>query len=81
MIGHLQSNKVKDAVKTFDMIQSVDSLKLIDALQKEAQKQDKKLAILLQANFSNEAQKYGFSLTEMHQAILHTKAQPNLDLQ
>ncbi len=58
-IGHLQTNKVKDAVKIFDMIQSVDSLRLAQELEKHSQKLGRPLDILIQVNCSGEKQKFG----------------------
>lgn len=59
LIGHLQSNKAKFAVPLFDMIQSVDSLKLAEEIQKQAEKNNKNIDILIQVNCSNEEQKSG----------------------
>ena len=60
-IGHLQSNKAKYAVRIFDLIHSVDSLKLARALNKEAAKREKIQEILVQVNLSGEATKSGVS--------------------
>jgi len=60
-IGHLQSNKAKYAVRLFDLIHSVDSLKLARALDKEAKKVDKIQPILVQVNISGEDTKSGIS--------------------
>ena len=60
-IGHLQSNKAKYAVRLFDLIHSVDSLKLARALDKEAKKVDKIQLILVQVNISAEETKSGTS--------------------
>ncbi len=59
MVGHLQTNKVKLAVELFDLIHSVDSLKLACEIEKHAEKVDKKVNILLQVNTAFEEQKYG----------------------
>ena len=59
LIGHLQTNKAKYAVKLFDMIESVDSIKLAEALNKEAQKIDKVQQVLVQVNLVKEASKTG----------------------
>ena len=56
-IGHLQTNKVRDAVKTVDIIQSVDSLRLANMLNENA---GKKLPVLVQVNIAEEETKYGF---------------------
>lgn len=58
-IGHLQSNKAKYAVRLFDLIHSVDSLKLAQELNKYAQKNDKNQAILVQVNVAKEESKSG----------------------
>ncbi len=58
-IGHLQSNKAKYAVRMFDLIHSVDSLKLAKELDKYAQKIDKVQAILIQVNVAREDSKSG----------------------
>ncbi|MDJ0783419.1 MAG: YggS family pyridoxal phosphate-dependent enzyme [Desulfosarcinaceae bacterium] len=60
-IGHLQSNKAKYAVRIFDLIHSVDSLKLATVINKEAAKRDKIQEILIQVNLSGEATKSGLS--------------------
>jgi pyridoxal phosphate enzyme (YggS family) len=60
-IGHLQSNKAKYAVRLFDLIHSVDSLKLARALDKEAQKAEKIQPILVQVNISGEDTKSGIA--------------------
>lgn len=61
MIGHLQTNKVKDALTIFDMIQSVDSLKLAQTVDRQAGKIKKKTDILVQVNTSFEKQKFGIA--------------------
>jgi PLP dependent protein len=58
-IGHLQSNKAKYAVRLFDLIHSVDSLKLARELNKYAQKNDKIQSILVQVNVAREDTKSG----------------------
>ena len=58
-IGHLQSNKAKYAVRMFDLIHSVDSVKLAKALDKYAQKIDKVQDILIQVNVAKEDSKSG----------------------
>ena len=64
MIGHLQTNKVKAALEIFDVIQSVDSLKLSQAIEKEAAKLNRPANILVEVNTSDEEQKYGVSPKE-----------------
>ena len=59
MVGHLQTNKAKDAVKIFDLIQSVDSPHLAVEIDKEAAKINKVQDILIQVNTSVEVTKFG----------------------
>lgn len=61
MIGHLQSNKARDAVQLFSLIQSIDSLALAEEVNKAADKLGKRVPILLEVNTAGEASKYGFS--------------------
>lgn len=68
-IGHLQTNKVKKAVKWFDVIESVDSLKLITDINEKASEIKKIQEIFLQINIGNETQKYGFYLSEIENII------------
>ena len=60
LIGHLQSNKCRDAVTLFRMVQSVDSLALAQELDRTAEKQSKTLPILLEVNVAGESTKFGF---------------------
>lgn len=59
LIGHLQTNKVKEAVALFDVIQTLDSLKLAAKLAKEEMLQNKKLDYLIEINIGSENQKKG----------------------
>lgn len=59
LIGHLQTNKAKQAVAIFDMIESADSVHLMQAVDKEAAKAGKVQEILLQVNIAREEQKQG----------------------
>jgi len=61
LIGKLQTNKVKFAVKIFDYIHSLDSKKLANKIAEEQIKQDKKLKIFIQVNIGNEDQKSGIN--------------------
>ena len=65
MIGKLQSNKAKDAVKLFDFIHSVDNQKLAEALAKYQTKLNKKLKYFIQVNIANEIQKSGIPVNEL----------------
>jgi len=59
MIGHLQSNKVKKAVKIFDMIETVDSIKLARAIDKACRNIEKIMPVLIEINSGEESQKAG----------------------
>lgn len=69
MIGHLQTNKAKHAVKLFDMIQSVDSLRLAEELNKQAKRLGTVVKILIQVNVSGEESKFGVSPQGIHSLI------------
>ena len=68
-IGHLQTNKVKQVVGKVDLIQSVDSLRLLEAIEKEASRQEIVQDILLEVNIAGEESKSGFSLDELWQLL------------
>lgn len=61
MIGHLQTNKCRDAVHFFQMIQSVDSMKIAEEINKWADRAAKSMPILLEVNVAGEASKNGYS--------------------
>jgi PLP dependent protein len=65
MIGKLQSNKVKDAVKIFDYIHSLDNQKLVDISAKTETNLNKKLQYFIQVNIGNELQKSGIHIDEL----------------
>lgn len=79
-IGHLQTNKVKKAVEYFDLIHSVDSVKLAEVISLEAQNQGKVQNILLQINISGEEQKFGFSPDEIFDVFEQIKKLPSLNI-
>lgn len=64
LIGHLQTNKARQAVALFDIIESIDSEHLLAAVDKEAARIDKVQDILLQLNIAHEEQKSGFDKEE-----------------
>lgn len=65
MIGHVQSNKAKQAVGLFDCVQSVDSTRLAEALARQAASQERDLAVLLQVNVSGKESQFGFEPGEL----------------
>jgi pyridoxal phosphate enzyme (YggS family) len=62
LVGHLQSRKACDAIELFDMIHSVDSVKLADKLSRLCVEASRVMPILLECNVSGEETKYGFSV-------------------
>jgi len=73
MIGKLQTNKVKYAVKIFDYIHSVDSAKLAKKIADEQNKINKKIKVFLQINIGDEDQKSGINKAEANQMIAYCK--------
>jgi len=80
MIGKLQTNKVKLAVKLFDYIHSVDSQKLAKKIADEQQKINKKIKIFIQVNIGNEDQKSGINKVELGKLVEYCK-QINLSIE
>lgn len=80
MIGHLQSNKVRDAVELFEMIQSVDSLHLAEEINKRAEQAAKTLPILLEVNIVGEASKFGYQPETLLADLDRLNALPRLEL-
>ena len=79
-IGHLQTNKVKQVVGKVDIIQSVDSLRLLEAIQKEAAKQDIVQDILLEVNVGMEESKSGLAASEVPGILEQMVNFPNIRL-
>jgi PLP dependent protein len=77
MVGHLQTNKVKTAAGLFDIIQSVDSMKLAKSLSDSS---ERLLPVLLQVNVADEASKGGFTVNEISQAIKKITQMPHLEI-
>jgi len=77
MVGHLQTNKVKTAVEIFDIIHSIDSLRLAQLV---SQRAGKTLPVLLQVNISGEEPKSGFSVAELPKALEEVARLPQLEV-
>ena len=77
-IGHLQTNKVKQVVGKVDLIQSVDSERLLQAIDKEAAKQGLVQNILLEVNIGEEASKSGFSTDDIPPLVDRIREFPNI---
>ena len=78
MVGHLQTNKAKTAASIFDIIHSVDSLKLAETLNDSSRK---KLRVLIQVNVADEATQGGFALSEVNEAVRQIGRLPNLEIE
>ena len=80
MVGHLQSNKAKKAVELFDVIQSVDSLKLAQEINRYAEKVDRSIECYLQVNCSSESQKSGIAPEQCLALLEQINELPAIDL-
>ena len=81
MIGHLQTNKVKDVVKrNIYLIESVDSIKLANTINKEAIKNEKTINILIEVNIANDPNKTGCMLEDLEDLIKESKTLSNINL-
>jgi pyridoxal phosphate enzyme (YggS family) len=81
MIGHLQTNKARDAVALFDVVHSVDSLKLAVELNKWAEQAGKTQAILLEVNVSGEASKFGLKPEDLESTVAEVNQLSRLEVQ
>ncbi|MBU4539096.1 MAG: YggS family pyridoxal phosphate-dependent enzyme [Weeksellaceae bacterium] len=82
LIGHLQTNKVKYIAEFIDMIQSVDSAKLLEEIDKQAEKHQRKIKVLLQVKIAEEETKFGLEIheaKEIFQDYLNGKF-PNVEI-
>ncbi len=80
LIGHLQTNKVRDAVKIFSLIHSVDSIRLAKAISEEAGRRGKTQDILIQVNTSGEESKFGIMPYEVLQFFKEAALYPNINI-
>jgi len=74
LIGNLQTNKVKFAVKIFDYIHSLDSIKLAKKIADEQVNQSKKVKIFIQVNLASETQKAGISIDQLDELYNYSKS-------
>jgi len=80
MIGHLQTNKVKKAVQLFDVIQSVDSLKLAEEIDRQAGQAELNIECLIEVNCSGENQKFGVLPNDCLDMVKRMKLLSNITL-
>lgn len=79
-IGHLQSNKVRDAVELFEMIQSVDSLSLAREISKRCEQAAKTMPVLLEVNVAGEASKFGYKPDQLLAELKEINALPKIEI-
>ena len=80
LIGKLQSNKVKDAIKIFDYIHTIDSIKLAKSLDNEEKLISKKLKYFIQVNIGNEPQKNGVLEKDLSQLLDYCRKSTDLNV-
>ncbi len=78
LIGHLQTNKARQAVELFDVIQSVDSIRLAETLQRHAEARQRPIEILVQVNTSGESTKFGVAPSEAISFIRELSGYPQV---
>ena len=81
LIGHLQRNKVKDAVCLANMIESLDSYRLAQEIEKQCDKIDKVMPVLVEINISRDVNKTGILLEEAPAFVKQCMQLPHLDVQ
>lgn len=80
LIGHLQTNKVKHIVDKVSLIHSVDSIKLLDEIEKQSKLHNKISDVLIQVNISGEETKFGIQSDDIERMIEHTEALTNVKI-
>ena len=79
-VGHLQSNKVRDAVQLFEMIQGVDSLAIAQEISKRAEQAAKTMPILLEVNVAGEGSKFGYAPERLLAELNELNALPRIEI-
>src|SRR5215471_10068716 len=79
-IGHLQSNKVRDAVELFEMIQGVDSLAIAREISKRAEQAARTVPILIEVNVAGEASKFGYAPERLLAELSELNALPRIEI-
>jgi PLP dependent protein len=83
MIGHLQRNKVPDALRRFDILHSVDSIRLADEISSHAKERvqpNDRVRVLIEVNVAGEASKYGVAVQEAAKLAEHVGRLPHIEL-
>ncbi len=81
LIGHLQQNKAKKAVELFDMIETIDSLRIAEAVNKRCASIDKVMPVLIEVNSGRESNKTGVPRDEVIHLVAQVAELPNLKIQ
>jgi len=79
-IGHLQRNKVKKAVGIFDMIESLDSLRLAEEIDKRCREINKVMSVLVEVNSGREEQKFGVLPEDVEELVRKASTLPNIKI-
>ncbi len=80
-IGHLQSNKARDAVNLFEMIQGVDSLDLAREISKRCEQASKEMPVLLEVNVAGESSKFGYKPERLFAELKELDSLPRIAIQ
>ena len=80
MVGHLQRNKARPVAKLFSMVHSVDSLRLLDALNGACEEEGVRMPICIEVNVSGESSKFGLSPEELPEALESAAPLSNIDV-
>jgi hypothetical protein len=80
LIGHLQSNKVRDAVALFEMIQGVDHAAIAREISKRAEQAARTMPVLLEVNVAGEASKFGYPPEQLLAELKALNALPRLEI-
>jgi len=81
MIGHLQTNKARVATTIFDMVQSIDSERIADVLDREAARLDRQMNVLVEINIAAEEKKFGIPVEKTAELVDYVAQKQNLRLQ
>ena len=79
-IGHLQSNKCREAVELFEMIQRVDSLSLAQEINKRAEQAARTMPVLMEVNVADEASKFGYRPEQLLAELKELNALPRIEI-
>ncbi|MFH1868659.1 MAG: YggS family pyridoxal phosphate-dependent enzyme [Candidatus Omnitrophota bacterium] len=80
MVGHLQTNKVKAALEIFDVIHSLDSMKLAEEIDRRAEPLDRRIDCFIEVNTSGEDSKYGIRPEDAQSFLREAAAFPNIHI-